>query len=183
MARPRPLLRLTVASGFSLTLAVPAWAHSGLHRVPTFLEGVVHPLTGWDHLTLLTASGVAMALSLDQRSAPGRWEYIGLAGLFASGIAVMLGNPLLGFICLGLSGAALVASPRPIRTDRPRFARIGAIAAIGLQVASHFLASGDLVANLEFAAGFAFTSTSIFVAAYGVTRAALFRVVPQIPQL
>ena len=160
-----------VASGLALMMMPSsAWAHPGHVHAPTFLEGLAHPLTGWDHMSLLMASGVAMALSIDADRTLGRREALGLLALFGGGVTVMLGNMVLGLTCMALAAIALLASTLSVSADRRRIARVGAIAAIGLQSASHFLASGDLVANVEFAVGFTVTSLAVFLCSYGMVR-------------
>lgn len=168
MARP---LHLGIASALAIAIPGQAWAHPGHDQVPTFFEGLAHPLTGWDHMSLLVASGVAMALSIDPGKALGRREAFGLLSLFTGGVIVMLGSATFGLIVFGLAAAALVGSAASGQSDRQRFARVGAVAAVGLQAASHFLASGDLVTNVEFAAGFALTSIAIFLCSYGLALA------------
>ena len=160
---------------FGLAILTPstAWAHVGLHHAPTLFEGLIHPLTGWDHVALLAASGVAMAVSLDQGKLPGRWEILGLFGLFSSGVAVMLGAQLLSGLCVAVSLAALLATAGGAVSKRQIAARVGVAGAVALQTASHYLASGDLVPNLEFAMGFAASSIAIFVASYATSCAAL----------
>ncbi|CAN5308728.1 HupE/UreJ family protein [soil metagenome] len=55
--RPRPL-QLLVLTAAVLSLASPAFAHSGTGLAGGFISGFEHPLTGFDHLLAMVAVGL-----------------------------------------------------------------------------------------------------------------------------
>lgn len=53
-----PALVGTLAVISLLSLASPAWAHSGTGLAGGFVSGFLHPLTGWDHLLAMVSVGL-----------------------------------------------------------------------------------------------------------------------------
>jgi len=84
--------RLVYALAASLLMATPALAHIGPGAVHDFAGGVLHPLTGVDHL--LAAIGVGLWAMLVDRERPWIWPltFVGVmalaAALGAQGIAL-----------------------------------------------------------------------------------------------
>lgn len=57
MPRPSIVLRslAVIVAGLA---AMPALAHPGAHHAADFSTGILHPLTGWDHLLAMLAVGI-----------------------------------------------------------------------------------------------------------------------------
>ena len=155
---------------FAVSVPASAAAHIGSHEEPSFRLGLLHPLTGADHIALLVASGAIMALSARRGWRPTRCETVALAGLFGGGFAIMLGDIAIGLAALCAAIGGLAEETRTHGAASTFTARAGIAAALGLQAASHWLASGDLVSNAPFAAGFAATSLAIFFASERLFR-------------
>ena len=80
---------------FLLAFSVPALAHPG-HGTDSFQAGFLHPLTGLDHLLMLTGAGVLSALS-------GRKLLLPLATL-----GMMLAGAVAGSLLGGFSGMEML---------------------------------------------------------------------------
>ena len=78
-----------------LAFSVPALAHPG-HGTDSFQAGFLHPLTGLDHLLMLTGAGVLSALS-------GRKLLLPLATL-----GMMLAGAVAGSLLGGFSGMEML---------------------------------------------------------------------------
>lgn len=124
-------LRRVSLSVFSLFCA-SAWAHvdaSAPHEHITFFTGVLHPLTGLDHLTAMVAVGIWSALALRQVwiaptvfvCAMGIGMVLGVAGFDHAAIEPMIA---LSVLVMGL----LVAARHTLSAN----AALGLIATFGL---------------------------------------------------
>lgn len=52
-------MKLRALTLFAILLAAnTALAHAGHHHAPGFLDGLAHPVTGWDHLLATLATGL-----------------------------------------------------------------------------------------------------------------------------
>lgn len=103
--------RMTTAIALML-LATPAFAHSG-HMEHGFSSGVLHPLTGLDHLMMLLSSGFLAALTGRRLSLP---LLTLLAMMVGTGAGVFLGannlvEPLV-LASLWFAGALMFAPNR-----------------------------------------------------------------------
>lgn len=162
-------LRSSIAA---ITVALPsaALAHSGHadHQL-TWADGLLHPFTGFDHIALLACGGALLALSQPDLRLT-KATMVGLGGVLAGGFAAMMGSipiALLGLIA-AIMGFA-VAGPRTTK-GQTRLVLVGTVIAISAQAASHLLAWGDASPNLDFAAGFGFSSLGLFALVCLLTR-------------
>ena len=114
------LVSLSVSAGVAAVLlaASPAAAHTG--RGPGgIIDGIVHPLTGADHLLAMLAVGVVAVIAAPRgRIWPAPVAFVG--GMVAGGVAGMAGAPLPGaepliiasVLVLGVAIAAAAAGER-----------------------------------------------------------------------
>jgi urease accessory protein len=155
-----------------LALALPAAAHPG-HGVETgFLAGLLHPLTGLDHLLALLAVGL---WSRQQRQ----------GGVLAPSFLVMmaLGASCAGFLVLPrletsiaatvLLLGALAACTPGIQARVPREA---AVLTVGACAFLHGLAHGRELAGVASGAGFLLASSLVMAAGAMLPGARLRRV-------
>lgn len=98
-----------------LSVALPVSAHTGISEGTSLQHGLLHPLTGLDHLLVLLAVG-AFAF---QRGGQWRWQtpLIFLLGLFGGALLVVNGLALPGMegmiaLSVLLLGALLTANPK-----------------------------------------------------------------------
>lgn len=156
-----------------LGVSSSAWAHPGhSSTAPTFFDGLVHPFTGLDHLALLAAGGAMLAV-VQHRMALSRWWLLGLAGIFASGAAAMMGNVPIALLGFAMALACMTFAAMRTADRHGTFIALGTTAAISLQAGSHVLAWGDVSPHIDFAIGFGLASLGVFSAAYAIAAAAL----------
>jgi len=85
----------TVICLAAIALSAPAAAHTGHGAAPSFLAGLLHPLTGWDHLLAIAA--VALWSVLRGGRAPMLWPAVFLASVLAGFGVAALGAVMPGF--------------------------------------------------------------------------------------
>lgn len=160
------LVRLTAAAAL-LCIAGPAFAHPG-HDGAGFTGGLVHPLTGLDHLLAMIAIGLAAG----QRGGRALWAwpltFIAAAGIGFGvarfGIAAPIVEPtvLASVFLLGL----LVASAAPVGLG----AGAAIIAVFGFAHGQAHAGAAGGAAIPAFAAGFLLTSAVLHLAGLGLSR-------------
>jgi len=94
-----------------LLIAAPAFAHTG-YGLLTFNDGLLHPLTGLDHLLMLSAVGILSA----NRDQPFRFTGLAMIAMF---VGALIGHqygdftgmePLINFSVFAASGVILCAA-------------------------------------------------------------------------
>jgi urease accessory protein len=150
-----------------LTVAAPAVAHPG-HDGAGLAGGLVHPLTGMDHLLAM----IAIGLFAGMRGGAARWAwplgFVGAAGLgFVAarfGLVVPLVEPtiLASVLTLGL----LVATAVPLNF----VAGLALVALFGLAHGQAHAGEAGAGAVSGFAAGFLITSALLHVAGLSLAR-------------
>lgn len=105
---PRSLITAGAAVGAAVAFvasAAPVAAHTG-HPTQGLVDGMLHPVTGPDHLMAMMAVGVVAALAVDRRVA---WLVPGgfLAGMVLGGLAGMAGVDFVG-IELAVAASVIV---------------------------------------------------------------------------
>ena len=149
-----------------ILMPLPALAHTG-HDAGGFLSGVLHPLTGTDHLLAMLAVGL-WAASLGGRAL---WALplAFVAALAAGGVAGVAGvqMPLVEPAILASLVAFGVASAMALRV--PLVAALAGTAAFGL---AHGLAHGAEVVGgfVPFAGGFVLGSLGLHLAGLMIGR-------------
>lgn len=110
MLRSRPirsiLLASAAATGAVLVAAAPATAHPG-HGSSGLGEGLLHPVTGPDHLLAMVAVGVVAALASRRGTT---WKVPGafLAGMVVAGVAGIAGLAIPGVELLIVASVVLL---------------------------------------------------------------------------
>jgi urease accessory protein len=128
---PRLLAAIVGALGGSVLVASPAWAHTG-NETNGFSTGLLHPITGVDHLLAMVAVGVVAATWRRDRTlwlAPAAF----LLGMVGGGIAGIVGVPFPGaellivasVILLGIAIAAAVTDGKGSAWVLPLLAAAG----------------------------------------------------------
>jgi urease accessory protein len=137
----RFLILLAAGSALALVLAQPVQAH-GLAQ-GGLAAGVLHPLTGIDHLLLLIAVGAAAAgLSIHLLL----WA---VAGAIGGGVMGAMGGTLPApelLAALAIPAVALMVVHSLRRAQSARAAGVGAGALVALSVAIHALLHGQAAA-------------------------------------
>ncbi|MCX7814200.1 MAG: HupE/UreJ family protein [Tepidimonas ignava] len=119
--RQRRLLRLIVCGLTAAVWTLPAMSHTGtdggVHH--GWLAGLLHPLTGMDHLAAMLAVGIWSALVSTQRwVAPLAFASVLLVGALAAqaGLPTVAVEPMIAvsLLTLGLLIAARVAVPQAV---------------------------------------------------------------------
>lgn len=141
---------------FFLLFATPALAHEGSH-VAGFFPGLMHPLTGADHLLAILAVGLWAGLSGARLIYPAAFVAAMLAGavLVMNGVSLPLVEPVILASVIAFGACAGLA------LHLPRFIALPAIAAAGL---AHGAAHGMEGYGPGFIAGFVL-ATSVLLAA------------------
>lgn len=171
--QPSRTLALCLAAGTAAVLvtASPAAAHTG-NPAGGVVDGVLHPLTGPDHLLAMLAVGVVAALAAPRRRV---WvvpaAFVG--GMVAGGIAGLVGVPLPGaepliiasVLVLGLTIAAAA-------TDRDARWLIAALIVAGIAHGHAHGAEAPTSANpLAYVGGFVLATASLHALGLGVGSA------------
>lgn len=147
--------------------ATPALAHTGHGPVDSFSAGLMHPISGPDHLLAMVAVGLWAALAAPRLFwvAPTGFlsgmlagGFAGIAGLMAPGVELIIVGSVIVFGFLALSAARL-----------PALVAFTAAAAFG---AAHGVAHGaEMPADgsaLEYAAGFVLATAVLHAFGVGI---------------
>jgi urease accessory protein len=165
--KPAKSLPVAILVGFLLLLPGVASAHPLAQHIGGLLAGMVHPLTGWDHLAALLALGVWTG----QMHRDSFWKLSG-AFLVALVAGCMLGMgsgiPVQGGIIASLAAVGLLVA----LAARPPLP--WGLAAVVFFGAIHGLAHGagmpDSTASLSFITGLSITSITLQVLVAIITR-------------
>lgn len=166
--RNRTALLAAIAAGLASTAAE---AHTGIGSTSAFTAGLVHPLTGFDHILAMVAVGLWAGL----RGGPALWVWpatfvgamlvgggLGMAGL---GMPFVEKGILISVLALGMAAALAL---------RPSIA--AGMAMIALAGLFHGHAHGTEVpadaSGLVYAAGFALATAALHAAGIAATVAA-----------
>jgi urease accessory protein len=150
-----------------LTLAAPAYAHTGVHLHFSFESGFLHPLTGLDHLLAMFAVGL-LAAQLGGRAiwlVPGAFvmmmilgALLGFSGVAIPGVELII---LLSVIAIALPVAFALGMPAP-----------AAMAYVAVFAFFHGVAHGAELPSdgqaLPYVAGFAFATALLHAAGIAV---------------
>ena len=142
----------------ALALATPALAHTGGGSTAGFAAGLLHPLTGFDHLLAILAVGAWSALAAPAKAwAPPLAFFLAMlagAGLAFAGVVVPAAETgiVLSLLALGLLIGA-----------RVKLGLSAAIALVALFALPHGYAHGTEAAGglLAYTAGFAATTAGL----------------------
>ncbi|PZV37807.1 HupE/UreJ family protein [Mesorhizobium kowhaii] len=146
--------RLCLSAILLLAAAMPAYAHVGIGTTSSFMAGIMHPLSGLDHMTVMIAVGLWAALKGGK--AIWAWPAAFVGVMLVGGALGMLHMPLPfvepGILASVVALGLLVA----LAVDLPVSA---GVAIIGLFALFHGHAHGTEVpenaGGLEYMAGFA----------------------------
>ncbi|WP_192178265.1 HupE/UreJ family protein [Mesorhizobium amorphae] len=149
-----PMKRTTLAAILLLAAAMPAYAHVGVGTTSSFAAGLMHPLSGLDHMTVMIAVGLWAVLKGGK--AIWAWPAAFVGVMLVGGALGMLHVPLPfvepGILASVVALGLLVA----LAVDLPVSA---GVAIIGLFALFHGHAHGTEVpenaGGLEYMAGFA----------------------------
>lgn len=167
----RPLLVAPIAGLVAaVAVAAPAGAHTG-HPVTSAGSGLLHPITGLDHLLAMVAVGVVAAVAVERGR---RWmvpaAFVG--GMALGGVAGMVGIPFPGaelmivasVVLLGLAVLASVELP-----SRFLPVALGLLAVAGAAHGHAHGAEAPLAANeAAYVVGFLAATVSLHLAGVGI---------------
>lgn len=173
MPRPATVLLMRLAASLAATLTTPVLAHTGPGTHDTMLEGLMHPMAGFDHLLVMLGVGV-LAMAIGGRA---RWAlpatFVGVMALSAivalAGYAGSVAAEHLLALSVLLVGAPLAWSARlPLSS---------AIALVAVCAAVHGQAHGVEAAGQASLAGMLLATALLHAAGAGI-GASLARLVP-----
>lgn len=156
-----------IAAATLLTAAAPALAHPG-HDSPGLAGGLMHPLTGMDHLLAMVAIGLFAAMRGGRATWAWPLTFVAAAALgFVAGrygLVVPLAEPMVlaSVLTLGL----LVAAAVPVNLG----AGLALVALFGIAHGQAHASEAGSAAISAFAAGFLITSAALHVAGLGLYR-------------
>lgn len=163
--------RIFTAAILGALLPLAAQAHPGHETHASLVLGLMHPLTGWDHLTVLLCLGL-LAAGRGARMAMGAGMLLAVS--LAGGAALGLAFPKVPFVEPAIL-ATVIASASMLLV-RARIGRGGLLTlCLGFTLV-HGMAhgqeapAGDLTAYF---AGFTFAGTALFAAGMAVAQAVL----------
>jgi urease accessory protein len=151
----------------AILVAAPAYAHTGVHLHFSFESGLLHPLTGLDHLLAMFAVGL-LAAQLGGRAL---WL---VPGAF---VGTMILGALLGFSGTAIPGAELMILLSVIAIALPVAFALGmpvalAMAYVGLFALFHGVAHGAELPSdgqaLPYIAGFALSTALLHAAGIAI---------------
>jgi urease accessory protein len=158
-----------IAAATMLTVAAPAFAHPG-HDGTGLAGGLMHPLTGMDHLLAMVAIGVFASMRGGRALWAWPFAFVVAAGLgFAAGrygALMPLAEPMVlaSVLALGL----LVTAAVPVNIG----AGIALVALFGAFHGQAHASEAGSQAITAFAAGFLVTSAALHVAGLALHRVA-----------
>jgi urease accessory protein len=157
MNRPH---RMFVAAALAFGVPLVAQAHPGHELHAGFMEGVMHPLTGWDHLAVLLCLGVLVA---GRGAGLALQAGVLLAASLAGGAALGLAYPQAAFVEPAILVTVIVSAALLFLRSR-----LGRKELLGLCLAFtlvHGMAHGQEAPAgnlLAYFAGFTFAGTTVF---------------------
>ncbi len=159
---PRPRMRLggAVAALATLAVALPAAAHPG-HPDGGFTAGLLHPLTGLDHLFALLAVGLWSRQQRHGAVLPPAFLVMMALGAACAGAGLVLPALETSIAATVLLLGALVACAPGLQRRLPPQA---AIAVVGGCAFLHGLAHGQELAGMASGAGFLAASALVMLA-------------------
>ena len=162
------IFRLALAF-LAATASTPAWAHPGHDAGSSFAAGMLHPLTGFDHLATIILVGVIAGLLRARHGLALPVMFVGMMILGFALAAVGGGFRFAETIILAslIASAAALALLCVSGRDLP----LGSsLALVGLFGAAHGFAHGEGLWGgagiLPFAAGFVVTTSVLLTATY-----------------
>lgn len=163
----------TLRAGLLLNLLTPvlAQAHNGNpHIHSSFMSGLAHPLTGWDHLALIIAVGVWAAQQGRSSRVNPLWVFV--CSLILGGILAMAGLALPG---LEVGILASVGVMGGLLLWRGRVPMVAVQGAIGFFALLHGFAHGlessavNVTQTVSYGLGFTLSTAALLFASRAVT--------------
>lgn len=164
-------------------VAAPALAHTGQGDAHGFLHGVLHPLTGPDHLLAMLAVGLWSGFVLPNRFWAGAASFLGAmavgAGLSWAGIAFPAVETVIlaSVVVFGL----LVVLSRPGQSQWQTGASLGAIALFA-SAHGHAHATEATGTIATYLAGFLLATLALHLAGIGIARSVADRTAARLLQ-
>ena len=164
-------------------VAAPALAHTGQGDAHGFLHGVLHPLTGPDHLLAMLAVGLWSGFVLPNRFWAGAATFLGAmavgAGLSWAGIAFPAVETVIlaSVVVFGL----LVVLSRPGQPQWQTGASLGAIAVFA-SAHGHAHATEATGTIATYLAGFLLATLALHLAGIGIARSVADRTAARLLQ-
>jgi urease accessory protein len=155
-----PAKRLSLSAILFLAAAMPAYAHVGVGTTSSFTAGVMHPLSGLDHMTVMIAVGLWAAL----KGGRAIWAWpAAFVGVMLGGAALGMAHVPVPFVEPGiLASVVALGLLVALAVDLPVSA---GVAIIGLFALFHGHAHGTEVpenaGGLEYMAGFAIATVML----------------------
>ncbi len=163
--------RLTIAFGIAVLATTAAQAHTGIGSTSAFSAGLMHPLSGIDHLLAMVAVG--LWAGMHGGKALWLWPASFVGSMIVGGALGMAGLPV-PFVEQGIQGSLVVLGLLVALSARPNLA-IGC-ALIALAGFFHGHAHGAEApadaAGLDYAAGFVLSTGVLHAAGVGLTALA-----------
>lgn len=149
-----------ILAGLAVALwPASAWAHPG-HGQGGFASGLLHPLTGIDHLVAMLLVGIGAGLLIERG---GRYLPVSFLAAMLLGFAASATLPLVGLIePVIILSLVVLGATAALRLEVPRSLAILAIAIFGYaHGAAHGIETPVGAAPAVFAAGFLFSSLGL----------------------
>ncbi|TGQ74312.1 MAG: HupE/UreJ family protein [Mesorhizobium sp.] len=165
---PAAMKRTSLSALLLLAAVMPAYAHVGVGTTSSFTAGLMHPLSGLDHMTVMIAVGLWAAL----KGGKAVWAWpLAFVGVMLGGAALGMAHLAVPFVEPGiLASVVALGLLVALAVDLPVSA---GVAIIGLFALFHGHAHGTEVpenaGGLEYMAGFALATA--FLHAVGITGA------------
>lgn len=141
----------------ALTLALPAAAHPGHAPDSGFMAGLLHPVTGVDHLLALLAVGIWRRQQHGGLLAPTFLVMMALGAASSGGVALPALELSVAATVLLLGGLAAYAPRLPQRQRQMAVLTVGACAFV------HGLAHGNELTGMASGAGFILASAGLML--------------------
>lgn len=163
----RPMLRAAAAAAFATLLPSAAFAHVGVGATSGFAHGVVHPVTGVDHVLAMVAVGM-FAANLGGRAL---WAVpLTFVAVMAAGGALGVAGIAVPFVEAGIAVSVIVLGLAVAL--RWRWPVAAAMALVGVFAIFHGHAHGAEMpvdaSGLEYGLGFVLATALLHVAGIGL---------------
>lgn len=164
-------LRLSGLAALCLCAAtVPAAAHPGHGPLTGLLLGILHPLTGADHLLAMVAVGLWAGMNDDKRR--WLWPAFFVSSMLAGAALGMARVPLATPEPLILASVLVLGFAVALKVQAPAAAGGALITLFGLAHGyAHGLEMPHTVGGLDFAAGFALSTAALHAGGVGAAVA------------